>query len=306
MLMYYLAGTVIKELRKKQRISQSRLASGIMDRSNLGKIEKGLQIASKVNMDALFERLGNTSARFFPFALTDEEHEVFTLREELDNYLSNFDLNNAIDLILKMETMPAFKSGLHEQYLLKSKAVIYQKKDKNFAKAREYLDKAITFSIPKFEEKLVNTYLLAMGDIEIINLMAELHHQDNETDRAIYLLEKLMENVKNNHMNARKKARALTFVSYSLSIYLGAKKRHAEVLAVCDKAIKAGRGNRVYGLLPMLLFNKAYALYYMNQRGEVKELLYQAYYSCIALGIDLVAEDILNESLDLFGIIITT
>ena len=300
--MNYQVGIMIKQLRKKQRMSQEKLAEGIMTRENLSKIENGLQIVSKENLDAYMERLGHTAARFFPYALSSEEYIVFALREELDNHLAHFNTNKADELIDTMEKLAPFKKGLHKQYLLKNKAITCLKKEKDLVKTRDLLNEAIKITIPDFQEKLVNTYLLATCDIEIIQAMGELHHENGDTDKAVYLLEKLAQNIRNHVVDARSKARALTFALYSLSSYLGEQGKFDEALDLCNEAIESGRNNRVYGLLPMLTFNRAYCLFYLGQHDEVKGLLYEAYFACINMGLDSVATTIKEQSPVLFQI----
>ena len=303
--MYYSVGIIIKQLRKKQEMSQEKLVEGIMTRENLSKIENGLQVVSKENLDAFLERLGYSSARFFPYALSDEEHIVFALREELDNHLARLDIDKASGLIATMEELAPFKKGLHRQYLLKNKAIACLKKEKDLAKVRSLLDEAIKITIPDFQERLVNTYLLATCDIEIIQAISEFHHENGDTDKAIYILEKLAQNIRNHVVDARSKVRALTFTLYSLSSYLGEQGKFNEALGLCNEAIEAGRSNRVYGLLPMLAFNKAYCLFHLGQCDKVKGLLHEAYFTCINMGLDSVATTIKEQSPVLFQIDIT-
>ena len=283
--MYYKAGKLLKQLRIQQGLSQEKLVGDTMDRSNFGKIESGKQAISKEKMDALLEKLGYESARFFPYVLTDKEFEVFTLRDALDNCLAHFEIDKAAELVAKMETIPEFKKTLHRQYLLKSQATICLKKEKDFVKAGELLDEAIKTTIPKFEEKLVHTYLLATNDIEIINLIATIYRDNDRVDDAITLLKKLIQNIKSNVMDNYNKARSLTLVRYSLSLCLGKKELYEEELEVCNEAIETGQKNRVYGLLPMLIFNKAYCLLKLKRPDEIRKLLYQSYFFCEGMGI---------------------
>ncbi|MCL2840460.1 MAG: helix-turn-helix domain-containing protein [Defluviitaleaceae bacterium] len=300
--MYYTAEAILKMLREQTGISQDELTEGIMTRANLSRIENGEQSIRHDKFVALLERMGESPEKFLSLTLGNEDHMTYKLREDLDNCLSIFNFTKADELIAQMEALKPFEKGLHKQYLLKSKATIYRQRDKDLTKVHELLDEAIKMTKPNFNEKLVHTYFLTISEVELIHSLASFFHESGETDRAIELLEKLIQSIKKRMKDAYAKARLLTFTLHSISSYLGQKKRYKEALALCDEAIDAGRNNRVYGLLPMLAYNKAYFLYYLGQRDKVKWWLYQAYFACINLGQNKMALDIKQNAKENFNV----
>jgi len=55
-------------------------------------------------------------------------------------------------------------------------------------------------------------------------------------------------------------------------------------LAVCNEAIDVGQVGEACGLVPKLLYNKAYALCCLGQMDDVKPLLRQSFYGHMMMG----------------------
>jgi transcriptional regulator with XRE-family HTH domain len=290
----YTAGVIIKTLRKQHGFTQEKLAAGIMERSNLARVETGKQVISTHKLIMLFERLGYSMRKFFPYMLNHNEQEFYELRVKINNLIFQQKTNEARELIIQIENNPDYQEDLHKQFLLKSNAALLVIENKELQTAKMLLDEAIRYTVPNFNENLIHKYLLAKDDKEIIKLMADIYYYQKEYDKAIGLLYSLASNIRKNVMDANEKTLALTFVLFSLSDYLGLQKRYREALNVCNEAIKISHENAMFGLVPMLLLNKAYALYYLNERKEIKNLLLQAYYSHLAIG-QVSNADIIRE-----------
>ena len=122
---FFHMGETIAYLREHEAgLSQEQLAHGIMDRGNLSKIESGKQAISKEKLDLLLNRLGYTTKRFFPYALTNKDFKAYTLRYQFNNAQAKRDTEAMEALIAEMESMPLFGKGLHQQHLLANKALL--------------------------------------------------------------------------------------------------------------------------------------------------------------------------------------
>jgi len=301
---YHLFGKTVGMLRKQQGITQAKLCEGIIEPDAMSKVERGVHGISKEKMDLLLGRLGYVAKRFFPYPLSVDELNVFVLRDKLNNLDESIDSDKMASLINEIESShELFKEGLHRQFLLKCKALLL-KKEGEAKESKKMLDEAIKITLPHFKENLVNKYLLANDDMEIIVMMAQIAYEEGHCDSAIILLRKLAESVETYYVDEYEKARSLTFVLYSLSKYLGLMGRFDEAVSACEKAVNAGVKNKAYGFLHLLKFNQAYCLYYHDKRriNEVKELLFEAYYTCKAYGELHVAEEIKINTKKLFQI----
>jgi len=300
--MFIRVGEVLKELRKQCGISQEELA-GLIDRSNLSRIERGKQAISRVQLEVYLDKLGYDITYFLHHALDDTEFRVYALRDELDNHMINFDYVKAKETIAKIEAFPHsdyFDKGPHLQFLLKNKAQLIMYEDPQ--EAYNMLREAIHLAIHDFDETLVESYLLARNDIEVITTLAITTHLLGDTDKAISIINSLANNIRSRGISTYEKARSLTLILYNLAVFLGSMKRYQEMLDVCDEAIIQGQENRCYGLLPMLIYNKAYSLFYLDQKSEVIVLLRDAYHTCRAFGHYEYANNIKAKAKENFNI----
>lgn len=62
----YQIGEVIRLLRKEKGITQELLSDGLCSVETLSRIENGKHTPSRATLDALMERLGKDSQKFFP------------------------------------------------------------------------------------------------------------------------------------------------------------------------------------------------------------------------------------------------
>ena len=291
---------MFKVLREQQGISQDDLADGFVSRSTISRIERGVHMPSRVVIEHCLSKLGATINDYYLYSVDDMEYKTYLLREELSNYIGKGLYDRALTLVNSMEAQAAFKKGLHRQFLLQHKATIYWEKDADYA--MELLKEAIAITHKSFSNELVSVRIISATDVRIINSIAVLHHLTGETDRAIAIAESLVARVKEQYINLTEKTRVLCLVNYNLSKFYGAKDRHEDALAVCNEAIDAGHATRVYGMLPELTYNKAYALHSLNQKEKVAPLIYDAYYGARLFGLDGLAELIKRNSLKNFNI----
>jgi len=259
---------------------------------------------------ALVNKLGHGANRFFPCPVNAGEYEILVLRDELDNAIALKNVDEAETSLAKVKVLltgdeisTEFKTGFQMQTILRCEASLKLMKGEDTQVIRELLDTAIKITIPKYEAKLVNTYPLCGDEIEIICMLAEVDYAEGNHEPAIALLEKLALNIRKRYVDPHEKAHSLTFVLYNLTNFLGQEGRHEEALALCNEAIKEGERERAYRLLPELKFNKACGLSALKRsEGEVKDLVFQAYYGCLAHGKVSTAKEIKRLALELFEI----
>jgi transcriptional regulator with XRE-family HTH domain len=301
---YAVVGKMIKHLRKEQRITQGDLCKGIMDRSNLSRIENGEQAVPKDKMDLLFNRLGHAARRFFTYMLTDEAFTAYELRTEFGNAQAAFDEGAMQRVIAEMERRPDFGKGLNKQFLLKSKASMSLRREPpDYAAAQALLYESIEITIPGFDPLAVDAYLLGDNDNGIIVQIAQVLFEIGEREKAITVLERLAGNVRRRIIGSTDKARFLTFVCCYLSKYYGITEQYDKVLAICDEAIDMGVKHQIHNDLPRLKYDMACALRQLGGDGEeIKDLLYQAYYGSRVHGDDFIAGIVKGFALSRFGI----
>jgi transcriptional regulator with XRE-family HTH domain len=300
---YSKIGILIATLRTDRGLSQEELAQGVMSRKSLNRFENGKQEIPAYKLDALLQRLGHTmqSAKPHMLMMGGREYKIHTMRDKVENCLAHFDHDGAELLIKKMEQMPAFREGLHKQFLLNSRAALC-KQQGHYTEAMTLLDSAIRITIPKFREARVRFCLLTGVDITIVNQMAILHGLLGDAEQKTHLLLMLAENIRKNHMDEREKTRNLAFVLCTLSSAFCEQNNYTDALDACEEAIVESQRNRVYGLLPLLLYNKAYYLHKLDSRNKIDALVRQAYYMSMACGMDNLTTEIKADAVVDFDI----
>ncbi|MDR1664830.1 MAG: helix-turn-helix transcriptional regulator [Clostridiales bacterium] len=298
---YVKAGELIRLLRLQKKISQEKLAEGIMDRTSLSRFELGKQNITKDKMDALLNKLGYLTHQYFNYTINDDEFNAYILRDRLDELIKHNETEEADKLIAEMEKIPAFDEGRHRQYLLSCKAgnIINKKGDLDAAKA--LLDEAINISLPGFNENAIATYLLVSEDINIITSIATIYHFKQQNKQAISILQKLANRIKSQYIDEKDKASSLALIHYNLSKFLGLEGRYSESLEICDEAIDMCVKYSAYYFLPELVYNKAYDLFHLNMRVECEHLLNLTYYGCVLMGKTVQQEYIYNSARDNFS-----
>jgi len=294
-------GSIIKHLRLQKNISQEELAEGIIDRAHLAHIENGRWGLSQETLDALVRRLGYATCDFPNLVLTYVEQKILTMREKLGDCLGIHDYEAATSLISEMETIPEFRDGLHKQFLLKSKAALCLGTEGNISLTRTYLNEAARTISPDFKERSIPGYFLTGEDVEVITMMAELYSLEDLLDKAVALLDMLLQSLDKSAMDAYLKAQCIIIILLNKALYLERQKKYRKALDTCNIAISASQTNRIYGYIPQLMVSKACCLCVINKSNEeeAKYLFRQAYYTKLAFGLNVQAdklkEDILSE-----------
>jgi tetratricopeptide (TPR) repeat protein len=196
------------------------------------------------------------------------------------------------------------KHKLYQQFVLLKKASVAHSRAKNIEDIRALLVDAIKIGIPVFKEEDIKKYLLTKQDIEMINLMAILHHDEGRLDKAIDLMYNLKANYDNRFMEAISKGRHYPMVIYNITKYLGMAGRYKEAIKLCDVGAEICREIRAFGLLPLIVFNKAACLVELGDKETSEKLFRQAYHASIMYEDFTKAELIKNYASEKLGAVL--
>jgi len=273
----------------QNKISQKKLAEGIISVVQLSRAEYGHYELTEEEAAALFERLGFEELYGSEIS-NEDERKIASLKKKVTNYLCIHDYETAASLIAKMEANPEFNdNGLNHQFLLRSKAMLCLSMNKDIGLVRTYLDEAIKYSIPNFAENKVHTYMLKSEDIEVIGMYADLYYRDNMHEKALTLQERLIIGIKKNTYDEDEVARALVLALYNLALYHEYFKSFKKAILACDEALEIGRENMIYGQIPYIMANKAFFHFKLKDAAKGKECYLQAYYTFLAFGFESAA-----------------
>jgi transcriptional regulator with XRE-family HTH domain len=256
------------------------LAKGLVCRTHLSKIERGLVMPGKSILKALLERLGYSPTYFPEFFFNEAEAQFEPMLESIDSLLKNRQVEEAEPLIAKLEKSEEFMAQItYKQRLLALRAGVALHNGEQPEVVREILANAIKISAPNFKKEDLPLYLLTKEDIRIINMMAVLYGEEGDLNNAIDLLFCLKKNFDGRYMNNEAKGRHYPMLVYNLTKYLGMSGRYEEAIDLCDEGIKFCLSASTLRHLPLIILNKACCSYEIGDIKGCTALLEEAYYS---------------------------
>jgi len=299
-------GDLIKGLRENQNISQAELAEGITERGYLSKIENNKAAPHRFMLDELFNRLGYNPSFITHYFIDAHTAKIQTMKQTLNAHLLKGRLQEAEDVIAALEADEKFmQEKLSQQYILRNKASLASKKKEDADKIIATLLEAIKISVPAFDmEQLGKKYLLTHTDIDIINLIAVQYHNKEDLDKAVEIMYALKNNMDMRFMDAAAKGAIYPRVIYNLTKYLGMTGRYHEAIKLCDEGKEFCLEIGAYGLLPLIIFNKATCLYEVGEKDQCRDMLSPIYYTMVMFEEYSDLDIIKNYALDKFSIVL--
>lgn len=280
----FTVGYVIKNLRKQQRITQEKLCEGICTPSYLSKIENGDANVSDSTINSLLQRLGQESSKYIVFKTEKElifQNKLYNLRQLYAS--SNFNLHK----ILLEELFPDFDKyeppikqflQLHNFFSL----VYYDRCTST--EALIMLKQALSLTKQDIDLDNLRNELFTQDEIMIILNIALTIHKENDSDRAIKILEQLRTYLEDSRISPEFYRRPYSLVLINLCSFWGMIGRYYEALACCDKGIQFCINNSHLEFLARFTYNKGYCLGKLGNRSEAILYITRAYHVALASG----------------------
>jgi len=278
----YLVGDVVRHWREQSGMSIEELAAGIMNKSNLWKLENGISMPTKKHLEQLFEKLGINPNNLVAIFLDNNLAEVQKLTDALDSSLATGNTTESARLIAQLEDNVEFsKSKFNIQYLLAAKAGYAVRIGKPPEKVLEILMSASMASRTSFDEDKIATYFLTKTDFTILNMMATQYFKlEDGKNRTINILYGLKKNVEDKCIDKIERGQRYPSIIYNLTKYLGLMGKDEDVIPLCDEGIRVCLETSSLRLLPHISYNKVHSLYNMKEQAAGETLLRELYYAC--------------------------
>jgi len=229
-------GELIKNLRKNMGVSQEELAKKLfMSQQKLSRIEMGELELDIVEFITAFATLGFETDDFWIVHLNPEEFEGYAQYLEIRRLIKNDKVDKIRDLFPCLSKNPLMQRSFMSQFL-SFVSVIIDEKMETYKKLK-MLYNALKLSIKDFEDKKIAQYCLTYCEILIISEISRLYAKQEAYDRAIILLNGMMENVDNFRITPKERRLVLPeplIYLYELLMEIGEYERAAEI---CEKAL---------------------------------------------------------------------
>lgn len=166
-------GSLIRELRTEQHISQTVLCQGLCSKSKLSKIENGLLQPEIMLAQTLLQRLG-ISDRIFTFYGNKKETALQEVMLKLKKTRIS-DSKALLSLTKEMETLCSLKDVLPTQYLLFKKNYFATTSAQRIVN----LEKALAVTLPDFDFRYIQNYRLSWFELTILNNLCSAWANEN-------------------------------------------------------------------------------------------------------------------------------
>lgn len=287
-------GTLIRELRIEQNVSQQLLCQGLCSKSKLSKIENGSLQPDTALAQSLLQRLG-ISDSVFTFYGNAHEAQLQKLRQELTKTrLPNTDtiLSKAQDML--QLCLP--KDSFYIQYASYRKACCIS----NYKERTKALFDTLCLSLENFDFNTINNYRLSWLELTILNNYCDTYCMHSPT-KGILLLYRLLEYFDNCTMDILLKKRAFAVTINALVCHLYEQKRFAELNELSPFFMTSAIRSTL-SLSGGIFANYAQALGELQQLKSVRKYSYYALYNFLITNLTKNAELIKRIAYDDFQI----
>lgn len=264
----YTLGTLIKDFRKEQKISQLVLCQGLCSKSTLSKIENGTLQPDIFLAEALLQRLG-ISERIFTFWGNEKEAQIYELKFKLihSQLLSP---SEKVILLEQFHSLIPKTDKLLLQFYLFIKSDLIQ----NIPEKQQLLQNALSLTLPNLNLTQISTYRLTWAELNILNQLAYIYRNSSTPYKSTNLFYKLLDywNYCKNDFLLQSNIFCLTFYYLCSSLY---KQKHFSEIVDTMKPLPI-----LYSSLKSYSY---FLLYYCQALGECQDINNSkkyGYYAC--------------------------
>ncbi len=248
-------GSLIREFRLEQKLSQQILCQGLCSKSKLSKIENGVLQPDIFLAEALLQRLG-ISERIFTFWGDARDAKIYELKFRLIHrqHLSNEEL---LAYLNELNNVITSKDILLRQFYLLEVALLKESPLERIPPLFE----ALHCTLPGFDVNLIQNYRLSWAELTILNNIAFDYRDSDIAYKSITYFDKLMEYRMRIPCDIIFQCHIFTVTLYLFSRSLYSQKHYAEVINLFS--------TNIYTLLKCQLeFLGSYFFYYCQSLGE--------------------------------------
>jgi len=291
-------------MRKEMGLSQEEMAEQLfISVRQLARIESGEAGMDVWQFITTLELLGTPTEDFWLLYLDSGEYTSYRDYKRLKRQLGNGDWSKAKDIIVDIEKGPLVKQPVVMQFIAYVKISIEMAAPSD--EAIDDLIKVIQMSKPSFDESKISEYRMSYNEIQIALIMAQCLAALEKHDRAVSIVQSLIDSRKNNRVSEEDKTIILPSLYFVLSGILRRAGRYKEALRACVNAVDACREYNNLRNIPEMLFNMADCYHKLGEEEHIyKTHLVRAYHVAYGIGRNDTAAAIKEGALKHYGVIV--
>lgn len=215
-------GYLLKELREDASRTIQNTARGIINPSDLSKLESGEKDVEYLALEALFETLGKCIDKL-ELAVTQEEYELLQLREDIVDGLEQGNFLEVDRLILLYQKKANCRKPLHEQYIKQVQALNNYQKNQDRQQALQALEEALKITCMGYRE---NDIYFFHQEIRLLYLIAYLKYECSQWQEALAIAKKVMQYLNHSYTDEEAKVKVYPQCSWLIGQILYEQKEY--------------------------------------------------------------------------------
>lgn len=236
-------GTVIKNLRKEEGVSQTKLIKGLCSHTTLCRIESEERRPDQLLLEAILQRLGKSFDKFGTI-ISVKDYHMLEERDNIWNALLRGKYEEAYHRLRSYEKDVNMQDTFQKQFVLKCLGMLQAEKGK-WKESVETIMQAIQLTVRDFMEMSIEKLVLGRNEMFLILLLSRGYEKLGRQEEAKKLVYGLLKNIEKKKWDEEELVKIYPKVAYAGIQFLKEEKKYEVVILLANKAIDLLKGNEV-------------------------------------------------------------
>jgi transcriptional regulator with XRE-family HTH domain len=300
-----------KKARLRKNIRQlTVLSDEVCAEATVSRIENNRNNPTQKTLKTLLQGVGLSSDVFFSSYLVNPSIEARILHDKLLDCLDYADdpaaLREAKRLFSLIDNMKEFKQGVNRQFLLSSKARIFEAGKCGLTTVISIVKQGMAVTFPEFSEGSFSGEMLIFEEIELLHTLSRTYRRFGHMAKALRLLENVLKGIDMLPEDDREKMKKYDRLLLTLSEFLIENGEYKSAYKICERGAKSTLKYNRGKYAPDFAHNKAVSLYKQGRTGECGRFFTLAYFGYALLQRRDKADKLKEDAEKLYGVTINT
>ena len=279
----YRLGDIVGMARRSLSITQEQLCEDICSVETLSRIETGKQNPGRDVYELLMERMGRIRERAYSM-LSVSDYKVLEKMRQFEMCIQVYEYHKA-ENILEDIRMLIGGTNLDKQFIIRAESLVnYRLKRIDTDEFLGELKKAIRISIPRYGEISLSNWPLTYNEVTLLLNISTAYSEKKEYKRGIDILEEVNNALKQSYVDNEQRVIMLVVIHYSISKWYGLIEEHQKALVTANEGIEICREFKIGNVLPHLLYNYAWIMERLIDKGALPPENKRECISCLKQG----------------------
>lgn len=264
-------GIMLCKEREKMGEIQKNVAKGIINISDLCRVECGELEIDYFTLQALFERLGKSIDKL-ELAIPSDEYESIAYRSEIERSIEQRNHERLTKLLSNYYAYNEKKRSIHRQYFAAMQAMVWYVKEQDYASCLHGLEQALTYTQSgDWTKKIQHKKHLCTQEIQIIMAIAYCMWKLGDTDGLAEQMEQLRSYILNHYTDTEEQVKVYPHCVWLLGQLYLERDEVEEAYIECKKGKKSLLENGSLSPLWEMLELEAVCLEKMDRQSGLQQ-----------------------------------